>query len=271
MRLIGFIPTLLILLTTVTFARPVPEAGTPRRVVQAAAETPLIEQVRHQVLTATADLPDFLADQTIRRSLIGQGLPVWLDTLETTVRHTHDGKEKTQVVFVISATAARFRKYEEMDNILSIGSFSGQMTALFRPSSQAVFTPAGEDRYRNRQCVVYSYRVPRETSVFLLRVARSDSRKCLLPVGYSGRIWVDPETKLVLRVEQAADDILPDFPMSAAEMTIDYGWVTISGERYWMPVTGEALAEFRSLGKTFLNVIEFRNYRKFDGDVKVVD
>jgi hypothetical protein len=269
MRLIGFISTLLILMTTVTFARHAPEEGGPRRAVRTAAEAPLIEQVRHQVLTATADLPDFLADQTIRRSLIVQGQTISLDTLETTIRHPHDGKERTQLRSINGFPT--IKSYEEIDKVITIGSFSAQMTALFRPSSKGEFTPVGEERYRDRQCALYSYRIPQETSVFLLRVAKSSFQKSLLSVGYSGRLWIDLETKLVLRVEQAADHILPDFPMSAAEMSVDYDWVMISGERYWMPVTGEALAEFRSIGKTFLNVIEFGNYRKFDGDVKVVD
>jgi hypothetical protein len=54
-------------------------------------------------------------------------------------------------------------------------------------------------------------------------------------------------------------------------VVVDYDWVSISGRRFWMPVNAEALAEFPKQGQTFLNVIEFRNYRKFEGEIQVVD
>lgn len=257
------------LTTTITYP-PIPGGVVvPAPAVQSAAQPAVIEQAREQALATIDHLPDFLADQVIHRTLVFQGRTMPRDTLETTIRHAHTGKENIHLVSINGLPTEK--TYAETGDVITLGSFSAQMTALFRPSSQGVFTFVGEDLYRDRQCALYSYRVPKETSAFRLRVTDVNSKKYLLPVGYSGRIWIDLETKLVLRVEQAADDILPDFPMTTAEMTVEYGWVRISGERYWMPITGEAVAEFRFLGKTFLNVIEFRNYRKFDADVKMVD
>jgi hypothetical protein len=44
-------------------------------------------------------------------------------------------------------------------------------------------------------------------------------------VGSRGRVWIDRELDRVLRFEQIATEIPPDFPITAASSLIDYDWV----------------------------------------------
>ena len=88
---------------------------------------------------------------------------------------------------------------------------------------------------------------------------------------YQGSVWIDTETKRVLRIEQSSEDIPPGFPITLSESAVEYDWVTISGERYLMPIHAEVLMGQDRERYYTRNVIEFRNYHKFDSDVKIGD
>ena len=59
--------------------------------------------------------------------------------------------------------------------------------------------------------------------------------------------------------------------MSLSENAVDYDWVTIGEQRYLLPVHAELLMGRDSTHVYTRNVIEFRNYHKFEGKLKVLD
>lgn len=246
-----------------------PEQRVAERVAQRVATLPLIEQAREFALGSMNDLPDFLADQSIRRSTLIRGAWQHRDLLETTVSYEQEGGEKVRLVSVDGQPTSR--TYEDVGGTTNVGTFSFHLTSPFSPNSNGTFTEAGREKYRGRDCLIYRYNVPLATSKYQLRAALNGGAVQTTLVGYSGRMWIDRDTKYVLRVEMEAEDVPADFPMSHTEVVVDYDWVSISGRRFWMPVNAEALAEFPKQGQTFLNVIEFRNYRKFEGEIQVVD
>lgn len=246
-----------------------PEERVAERVAQRVATLPLIEQAREFALGSINDLPDFLADQSIRRSTLIRGAWQHRDLLETTVSYEHESGEKVRLVSVDGQPTNR--PYEDVGGTTNVGTFSFHLTSPFNPNSNGTFAEAGREKYRGRDCLIYRYKVPLASSKYQLRAALNGEAAQTTIVGYSGRMWIDRDTKYVLRVEMEADDVPADFPMSHSEVVVDYDWVSISGRRFWMPVNAEALAEFPKQGQTFLNVIEFRNYRKFEGEIQVVD
>jgi hypothetical protein len=79
---------------------------------------------------------------------------------------------------------------------------------------------------------------------------------------YRGTIYVEPQSARVMRLEMEAR--LPQsFEMDKVEMTVDYNWITIAGEKYLMPVRSENLACQRGTFNCSRNEITFKNYRKF--------
>jgi hypothetical protein len=52
---------------------------------------------------------------------------------------------------------------------------------------------------------------------------------------------------------------------------VEYDWREVSGKRYWLPIKAEVIHGSDRYRTYFRNVIEFRDYRKFDGDVKILD
>jgi hypothetical protein len=86
---------------------------------------------------------------------------------------------------------------------------------------------------------------------------------------YTGAIWIDKETRRVVRIEQRTEAMPPDFPYSKAESTLDYDFVRIEGKQYLLPVHSENLSCHRGSVDCTRNDIEFRNYRKFTADSNV--
>ena len=82
-------------------------------------------------------------------------------------------------------------------------------------------------------------------------------------------MWVDEQTKRVLRVEVQNNDIPRGFPITLAENAIEYDFVDVAGERYLMPVragfywarSGPSIHEERH---------RVRNYHKFETDVQIL-
>lgn len=246
-----------------------PEQRVADRVAQRIAKLPLLDQAREFALGTLNELPDFLADQTIRRSTLNRGAWQHRDLLETTVSFEQEAGEKIRLVSVDGQPTTQ--TYDEVGGTTNVGTFSWHLTAPFQPSAETDFKEVGGERYRGRDCVIYRYKVLKKNSKYKLRAGNPGTPREETIIGYSGRMWIDRDTKYVLRVEMESEEVPPDFPMSHSEVVVDYDWVSISGRRFWMPVNAEALAEFQKSGQTFLNVIDFRNYRKFEGDIKVVD
>ena len=55
-----------------------------------------------------------------------------------------------------------------------------------------------------------------------------------------------------------------------AERAVEYDWITIDGQRYLLPVYADVILG-NDLKRYYLrNVIELRNYHKFDTDLKIL-
>jgi hypothetical protein len=83
---------------------------------------------------------------------------------------------------------------------------------------------------------------------------------------FEGSVWIDQESRRVLRIEQRTTSMPNDFPSSKAELTLDFAFVKIDQKSYLMPAAAESLGCMRGSGACTRNVIEFKNYRKFTAD-----
>jgi len=85
---------------------------------------------------------------------------------------------------------------------------------------------------------------------------------------YRGKIYVDKDTKMVTRVTLEGTDIPADFPIRAAETTLDYDFQDISGHTFLLPL--KATTIMSSAEYLTKNDEEFRVYRKYsaESDIK---
>lgn len=156
--------------------------------------------------------------------------------------------------------------YADIGGATSTGEFGSTIAAVFAPSSKAEFKEVKRETFRNRPTVVYDFKIKRANSLSTL-TERSHGKKVV--AGYSGTLWIDTESKRVLRIESNNDEIPAGFPITLSENAIEYDWVTIAGERYLLPVHAEVLLGIDSTKYYTKNVIEFRNYRRFEAKIKI--
>jgi hypothetical protein len=89
-------------------------------------------------------------------------------------------------------------------------------------------------------------------------------------VSFHGKAFIDTATRSVRRITLVADDLPKDFPTHATAITVDYDYVVINSHDYLMPISAEvSLLEGRH--EAVLNTIEFRDYRRFGSNVKILN
>ena len=82
-------------------------------------------------------------------------------------------------------------------------------------------------------------------------------------------VFIDAATRSVRRITLVADDLPKDFPTHSTSIAVDYDYVVINAHDYLVPVSAEvSLSQGRR--EADLNTIEFRNYKRFASNVKIL-
>lgn len=241
----------------------------------------LLERTRNVTLAAANAMPDFLVKQIIRRSVAYGNTTNWIpqDNLTIAVGYRANAGEQYKVLTVnglpVGEDAEASKDYSKNKHVPKGASSSGveyisALADIFKPESKTEFRMVDTDVIQNRRTLVYEYVVKREFSRYELGVVDLNARTV---VGTRGRLWIDRELDRVLRFEQIATEIPPEFPVTAASSLIDYDWVMINERKYLLPTRSEVY--ITSVSPKFVvqsrNDIRFRNYQKFGAELKVVD
>ena len=121
-----------------------------------------------------------------------------------------------------------------------------------------------DDRIARRPAVIFDFTVEQANSNWTLV---APDQRTFTPA-YSGSVWIDHETGRVLRIERRTGPVPPDFPISKAELNLEYAYARIEQQSYLLPARAESLGCVAG-GTCSRNVIEFRNYRKFTADSSI--
>jgi len=231
------------------------------------ARMPLIEQARYKALDFAADLPNFVVTQLVTRSVQQPGARDFRiqDRLNVQLTYRADKGEEYKLVSIDGKPARQ--SYDQLGGSTSAGEFGSFLASLFAPSSRAQFVEVKHDNFRNRDTIIYDFTVKKVNST--VQITDKDQNRSII-TGYKGSLWIDAETKQVLRVESSSFDIAPGFPITLAENSVEYDWCTIAGERYLLPVKAEVLLG-RDRDRFYSrNIIDFRDYHKYEGDVRLI-
>lgn len=234
---------------------------------EAFAKLPLLEQARYYALEYADELPDFSATQLVTRYAQKPGDKDWKqeDKLEIELTYRIKGGEKYKLVKLDGKPSTL--KYENLGGSTSTGEFGSLLAAAFAPQSKAEFKEVRKETFHNRQTVVYDFKVKK---AFSANQITDKSTFQTVTAAYQGTAWIDAETKRVLRIEQASEGMPANFSITLAENAVEYDWVKIADQPYLLPVRAEVLLGSDRDRHYNRNVIEFRNYRKFDTDIKIV-
>ncbi len=216
----------------------------------------LIERARSVAADFTSELPNFICDQLTLRSTSSTRTPKWKldDRVEVELLYL-DGKEDYRNPR-INGKPLKKGSLEETGQ-WSRGDFGTTLADVMSPSTAAKFTRRGTDRIAGLDVIVFDFTVEQPNSHWRIEYGAS------IKPAYKGAIYVDPQSARVLRIEMQARQLPSTYLLDTIEMTVEYGWVTISGTKYLLPVRSENLGCFRGGYNCSRNEIEFRNYRKF--------
>ncbi len=227
----------------------------------------MLEQARYHALEFVEELPNFIVTQFVTRYVRTPEHKDWQleDKLEIELTYRAKEGEKYKVLRLNGRPSEM--SYEGLGGSTSTGEFGSMLGSLFAPESKAEFREVRRETFHGRQTVIFDFRVKKANSNS--QISDKNSGRTVT-AGYQGSVWIDTETARVLRIEEAHDDIQPGFPVTLSENAVEYDWVTIAGERHLLPVSAEVIMGRDSDRNYSRNVIELRNYRMFDTDVKIL-
>src|SRR5215204_3250290 len=239
----------------------------------------LLQRTRNVTLAAANAMPDFLVKQIIKRSVAYGQTANWIpqDNLTIAVGYRANVGEEYKILTVNGMPAGPdvqasrdYSKYAPKGASSSGVEYISALADVFKPQSKTEFRVVDTDVIQTRRTVVYEYTIKKELSQLTLSLADTGARAT---VGSRGRLWLDRELDRVLRFEQIATEIPPDFPITAASSLIDYDWVSINERKYLLPTHSEILLT-TTQPKFVLqsrNDVRFRSYQKFSAELKVID
>ncbi len=232
------------------------------------AVDPFVEETRKVVRDYLEELPDFICQQVVERYFDFEGRGAWdrADTL--TYELTYNRKrESYKPVNVVGRPVTR--PIDQAGGAYSTGDFASGLSALFDPETKTEFKAAGKERLGNRQTRVYDFSVPQKSSKLQVKAEGAPT----IVSGYSGTLWIDDETKQVLRIDQAVDDLPKSYPVTNSESSVDYDIIKLRGldVDFLLPIRAEFIISDRHQKKYFRNLIYFKFYRKFETDIKITD
>ena len=232
------------------------------------AKLPFLEQARVHALDFSQELPNFVVTQKVSRYIRSpRTRGEWVSDSRLSIEETYRVDKGEQLKLVTLNGKFATLNYDQLDGATSTGEFSASLGGIFVPESHTEFTEIKHVQFRGRDAVLYDFKVLKAHST--LTITDKTTKQSIVS-GYTGSVWIDSETKRVLRVEESAEAPPPSFPITLSESAVDYDWVSIGGEKSFVPIHAEVLLGSdanRYYGK---NVIDFVNYHKFEGDIKII-
>jgi hypothetical protein len=226
----------------------------------------LLEQVREAALSYTRSLPDFICTQIVKRYADATGRDRWtpIDTL--TVKLSYFGQKEDYKLLSIDNKPTNL-EYMKAGGAASKGEFGTVLSMVFDPKSAAGFQWNSWTTIRKRRAAVYSYRVERAHSEYVVSVQVDRDRLRETLVGYHGEIFADRETNMVLRMTTVAE-VPAGFPMRQAVTSLDYDFTEVGGREYLLPLKAEV--EMWSTRLHTRNSVGFHSYQKFQSETTIL-
>ena len=223
----------------------------------------IIEDARTNALAYSKRLPDFICLQLTRRYVDPTGLEMdWIKYDESKVRLSYfEQKEDYKVISVNEQLTNR--PYEALGGTTSTGEFGSMLAQLFAPETAAEFSWDRHSSVGGRKVWVFRFRVRQSLSQWHISYQRQRD----IIAGYSGQIYIDKDTGMVLRLGMVTEGMPPDFPIHEARSSLDYGFAQIAGRDYLLPT--RATVRMREGKLLTRNIVEFRLYRKFSAEASI--
>ena len=242
------------------------EADPPNSIEQAK----IIDEAREYAMNYEKQLPNFICAEIQRRymdpthrSVRSLDDPDWrlMDTITSKLTY-FDHQEKYEVQMVNNRSVVNM-PLERLGGAVSRGEFGSMMRFIFDPESHAQLEWDHWATLRGRRAYVFAFDIDQPNSKYSITW---DNTNELRPA-YRGKIYIDTETRMIVRLVETPYDIPTTYPVQAVTDTLDFDFVKIGDSEYLVPMKAVIIAATdRYLAR---NDKEFRLYRKFGAETNI--
>lgn len=224
----------------------------------------MIEGARKRALAWSATLVNFYCREVTNHFVDATGDGDWRHkgTLVELMKYVDGAESRTTLLLNGEPSTV---EPDHLKFFHSTGEFGAMFHIVFDPSAQAEFTWKRSALLDGQPVQVLAFRVARAHSTLNL-VDRDGHTQ---PVGFHGLLYLDSATRSVRRISLDADEIPRGLLISACSLSVDYTWISMGNHDYLLPERGAVGLE--ETGKRpVLNQFEFRDYRRFGSQVRVL-
>jgi hypothetical protein len=224
----------------------------------------VLADITETALSYVQSLPNFICVQITRRHIDPTKTETWRSDGVIQERLSYvDHHEDYQVVMVNDRVVTGLT-HDKVGGNRSSGEFGSMLEDIFEPSSNASFEWQRWATLRGRRMHVFSFTILKPYSKYSIR---DDASGQTVVPGYHGLIYADRDSLKVMRITMECDNLPPGFPVQEASEVMDYDFVTISGQKFLLPLKADL--RFRGGAALVWNEIEFRLYKKFTSDATI--
>lgn len=220
-----------------------------------------LEAAREAALHYSARLPDFICTEQVERTDATGPNNIKVDRLTLNLSY-NDQKERYKLVARNGSPSGQ--RLDSLDGLITGGEFGSLLRGIFDPASAADFQWKSSATLRKHPAVVYTYRIARAKSRYVIGHRTQGGGMITSAAGYSGEVFFDPETSRVLRLTATADDIPKDSGILASATEVDYDFIDISGNQYLLP--SRSNSSMQRTYRRISNTVTFTDYRKFEAE-----
>jgi hypothetical protein len=220
-----------------------------------------LDASREIAIHYTSKLPDFICTELVERT--DRTSPTNIKADRLTIQLSYFGQKEKYKLIAMNGNKTE-QRLESLDGLITGGEFGSLLLGVFETSSGADFQWKETSAIRKRPATVYTYRIARARSHYMLGHRAANGSMTSSPAGYHGEVALDDETGRVLRLTASADDIPKDAAIFQSSVEVDYDFVDVAGKSYLLPSHSSAQME-RSYRK-IANTVTFSGYRKFEAD-----
>jgi VWFA-related protein len=202
-------------------------------------------------------LPNFVCLMTTRRLINPSPRGAWKlkDTYSNLLGYV-DGREKTVLLEINGVHAGNDESIPDGASVT--GEFGELLGMPFSEKVQTSGTWQAAAEIAGTSTQIFQFDVKRKNSEFQVVAQQHQS----ILAAYRALLYVDSNTFAVRRISVEAQDLPADFPVQESRVTVDYDYVSLSGQDYLLPSHATLLVKQR--GKpTRRNEIRFQDYRRY--------
>ena len=247
-----------------------PEAKpAPKPPPSAEEQAAIINEVREYALNYSKSLPDYICTQVTRQyAAPAPGTryggragsdPSWQLMRTLTIKLSYFEQKEDYKLVLVNNTVTQ-QDYRRVGGTISQGDFGTLLRQVFEPGSETLFEWERWGKLRGRNTYVFAYHVSQARSQWHVTYDNEED----IITAYRGLLYVDQETRQVLRITMEAVDMPPSFPIHYATDVLDYDYQTLGDQQFLLPLKGEVRINTSEVYTK--NDNEFRLYHKYSSE-----